>query len=62
MIATKLAKVNLMNDSNAILYFGDLDLNLKFKSQLIDVKILLKMRHFFNLLMDIHQTCIDISS
>ena len=54
MIAIKHAKINLKNDSKTILYFCDLDLNLKVKSQLTDVKFHLKMRYFFNQLMDIH--------
>ena len=42
-------------------YFGDLDLIFKVKSQLTNVKFLLKLRYFFNQLKDIHQTCMDIS-
>ena len=49
------------DDPKSLLYFCDLDLIFKIKSQLIDVKFHLKMRYFFNQLMDIHQTCMDMS-
>ena len=43
-----------------MIHFCDLDLNLKVKSQLPDVKFHLKMKYFFNPVMDIHQTYMDI--
>ena len=59
--ATKLAKIYLKDDSKSLLYFYDLDLIFKIKSQLTDVKFPLKMRYFFKKLIDINQTCMDMS-
>ena len=42
MIATKLAKIYLKDDSKSLLYFCDLDLIFKIKSQLTDAKFPLK--------------------
>ena len=61
MIATKLAKIFLKDDSKSELCFGDCDLIFKVKNQLTNVKFALKMRYFFNQLMAIRQTCMDIS-
>ena len=46
MIATRLAKVYLKDDSKSLLYFCDLDLIFKVKSQLKDVKFPLKNEIF----------------
>ena len=49
--------------SKSLLYFCDSDLIFKVKSQATesDVKFPLKMRYFFYQMMDIHQTCMDLS-
>ena len=62
LIATKLANIYLKDNSKSLLCFFDLYLIFKVKSQLINVKFPLKMRYFFNQLMDIHQTCMNLSS
>ena len=46
LIATRLTKIYLMDDSKSVLYFYDLDLIFKVKSQNNDVKFPLKMRYF----------------
>ena len=61
LIATKLAKIYLKDDSKSLLKFSDLDLIFKNKSQLTDVTFPLKMRYFFKQLIDILQTCMDVS-
>ena len=58
---TKLAKIYLKDDSKSLLYFFDLDLIFKIKSQLTDARFPPKMRYFCNQLMDILQNCIDMS-
>ena len=47
LIATRLTKIYLKDDSKSLLYFYDLDLIFKGKSQIKDVKFPLKMRFFF---------------
>ena len=61
LITTKLAKTHFKDDSKSLLYVCDLYLIFNIKIQLTDVKCSIKMRYFFNKLMDIHQTCMDIS-
>ena len=61
LIATRLTKIYLKDDSKSLLYFCYLDLIFKVKRQIKDVKFSLKMRYFFYFLMDILQTCTDIS-
>ena len=45
--------------SKNLLCFDDLDRIFKVRSQHTNVKFSLKMRYFFNQLIDIPQTCID---
>ena len=47
LIATRLAKIYLKDDSKSSLYFCDLDRIFRVKSQLTDVKSPLKMKYFF---------------